>query len=303
MDLRNTDSKINKIYKLLETTENKEEKNLLVKYLARKINNPVFMEKYSTEVEDKEDDPIVSLIEKEDLKSLRKILNITKVKWSKYIFHTRTPIHTAIENGDRKIIKLLLLKGHHLWLLDKQRHTPLELACLNKDPGMIKCLIENGANIKKILYLRNESKNIKFFHSNLDFLILAKKILMIDNNINDIRNNLRQKNYLDIIGLEDFTWEEFYYGLRKVIKEEFPNLISLVDELKGNKNMNDYLIFYPLFDMDFNFGIECEDYFMMELKYNSSLYDNESLEKKFYNDYKDMYPKGFLEIIWYKYKK
>lgn len=297
------DSKINKIYKLLETTENKDEKNLLIKYLARKVNNPTFMEKYTTEIDDNDEDPIVSLVEQEDLRNLRKILDKTKVKWGNYIFHKSVPLHTAIENGDSKAIELLLKKGHPLWLLDKQRHTPLELACLNKDPGMIKCLIYNGANIKKILYLRDNSKNIKFFHSNVDFLILAKKVLMIDNNISDIRNNIVQKNYLDIIGLEDFTWEEFRYGLRKIIIEDFPNLLFLFDEICESKNMNDYLIFYLLFDLDFNFRIECEEYFFMELDYNKKLYSDEILEKKFYNDYSEIYPEGFLKIIWYKYKK
>lgn len=295
------DIKLNKVYKLLETTENNEEKNLIMQYLSRKVGkNTNLNEKYTTEIETNED-PIISLIKKENIISLQKILQKTKVKWDKYMFYKNPPIHQAIENGDSKTIKLLLINGHPLWLLNKNRHTPLELACLYKDPSMIKVLMEYGANIKKILYLRENTKNIKFFHTNIDFLILVKNILMTYNNIDQIRNSIVQKNYIDIVGLEDFTWEEFRFGLKNVIELEFPNLIFLYEEIKNSKFMDDYLIFNFIFDLDFDFNIECDSYFFLELDYNRSILTLEDLKNKFYNDYKLIYPINFLEIIWNKY--
>ena len=62
-----------------------------------------------------------------------------------------TPLHLAIENGDGKRFVLLLQNKHPLWLVNKKKFTPLETACLNKDPSMIKNLLYYGANIKKII--------------------------------------------------------------------------------------------------------------------------------------------------------
>jgi hypothetical protein len=126
---------------------------------------------------------------------------------------------------------------------------------------------------------------------------------MVDNNITNIRNEIVQNNYLDIIGLEDFTWEEFKYGLKKIMIDEFPNLLFMYEEIKNSKNMNDYLILNFLFDLDFDFNIECEDYFFMELDYNRSVLTLDDLERKFKDDYDGIYPNGFLKIIWNKYLK
>lgn len=292
-------NKIDKINKLINDTEDEDEKNLLIQYLGRKYTS------HDTTSEVTKKDPIISIIEKENILGLKKILEKVKVDWYRYIFYSKTPLHLAIENGDKKLIELLLLKGHPLWIPNKKSITPFELACLNKDPGMLMTLINNGANIKKILYLREGNKDIKFFHCNIDFLLIAKKILIEENNINDIRNNLDKNNYFDLIGLERFTWDEFHYGLENFLKNDYPNLLFLYNDLNKSKDMDNYIIFYFLFDLDFNFYIENEKYFYLELDYNKNLYNIKNLEIKFRNDYKNIYPEGFINLIWskYKYKK
>ena len=292
--------KINKLKKLIVETEDLDEINFLEYTLDKKQKNNILTEKSTM-------DPIITIILKEKINILKKILsNKIKINWNKYIFYSKPPLHLAIENGDLNMIKLLLENNYPLWLPDKQNHTPFELICLYKDPGMITKFVELGANIKKILYLRNNSKNIKFYHTNIDFLILAKKILIDENNIKNIRyklNNNNNNNKIDIIGLEDFTWEEFRYGLKIFLEKEFPNLINLFNEICKSNNFSDYLIFYFLFELDFNFTIEDESYFFLELNYNKKILNLLELKKKFYKDYFNIYPKPFLNLIWHKYIK
>lgn len=292
--------KINKLRKLLNETEDNDEKNLLVSYFQRKFSNLDFTEYYTSEKYNK--DPIINIIEKEKIDILKKVIKNYKIKWNDYIFFRKTPLHIAIENGDKNIIKILLQNNYPLWLPNKNNHTPLEYACLLKDPGMISTLINFGANIKKILYLRENSKNIKFFHCNIDFLILVKKILVEENNIKNIRKEITNNNKFDIIGFENFTWQEFKYGLELFIKRDFPNLYFLYEEIKDSKNMNDFLILFFLFELDFNFTVEEIQYFFLELDYNKNIYLKNELENKFYNDYHNLYSKEFLNIIWHKYK-
>lgn len=295
--MEDSNYKINKINKLIDETEDEDEKHLLIQYLGRKYKT------YDTTSEMTKKDPIISIIEKENINSLKRILQKVRIDWFRYIFYSKTPLHLAIENGDRKLIILLLENGHPLWIPNKKMITPFELACLNKDPGMLTTLIENGANIKKILYLREGNKDIKFFHCNLDFLLIAKKILIEENNINKIRSEIEQQNYFDLIGLERFTWKEFHYGLELFLKEDYPNLLFLFEELNYSKDMDDYIIFYFLFDLDFNFNIENEKYFYLELNYNKNVYNLEELEMKFKSDYRNIYPEGFINLIWKKFKK
>lgn len=292
--------KINKLKRLIAETEDCDEKEFLEYTLNRKLGNESLTEKTKM-------DPIINLIDKEKINVLRDIfIKKIKVNWNKYIFYSKPPLHLAIENGDLKLIKLLLENNYPLWLPDKNNRSPFELVCLYKDPGLIKNFINFGANIKKILYLRNNTKNIKFYHNNIDFLILGKKILIEENNINMIRKIIKNnqiRNTKDIIGLEDFTWTEFKIGLHLYLEKEFPNMLFLLQELKSSKNLSDYLIFYFLFELDFGFNIEDENYFFLELNYNKINESNmDKLYYKFLNDYSAIYSKQFLDLIWYKYK-
>ncbi|ADO67221.1 hypothetical protein crov188 [Cafeteria roenbergensis virus] len=288
--------KINKLKKLIEETEDNDERDFLEYALSKKINNNI------TEKSIK--DPLINIITKEKIDILEKIFkNKIKINWNKYIYYSKPPLHLAIENGDIKMMKLLLKNNYPLWLPDKNNHTPFELVCLYKDPGLINSFINLGADIKKILYLRNKTKNIKFYHSNIDFLILAKKILIEENNIKHIRQKIKTKtiNITDLIGLEDFTWEELRLGLMLYLKIDFPDLLNLMEIINNSNNYSDYLIFNFLFELDFNFKIEDDKYFILELEYNKSIMNYENLKNKFYKDYLNVYSNDFLDIIWYKF--
>lgn len=289
--------KINKLKKLIEETEDIDEREFLEYTLSKKLNNNVITEKSKS-------DPIINIINKEKINILERILSKRiRINWNKYIYYSKPPLHLAIDNGDVRMIRLLLENGYPLWLPDKNNHTPFELVCLYKDPGLIKNLINFGANIKKILYLRNNSKNIRFFHSNIDFLIIAKKFLIEENNINLIRKKLdvKKRNINDLIGLNDFTWDELREGISLYLSREYPGLLNLLEIVKESRDYSDYLIFNFLFELDFNFNIEDSNYFLLELEYNKSLYSVDILKNKFNQDYLGLYSIGFLEIIWKKF--
>ena len=80
------------------------------------------------------------------------------------------------------------------------------------------------------------------------------------------------------------------------------------DIFNFSKNMNDYLIFWFIFD--FPFYIEQIDYFFLELDYMFNIKEikekNDKLlfiQDKFYLDYQNIFPKGFIDIVLYKYKR
>lgn len=289
--------KINKLKKLINETEDNDEKSLLLNTLAKKLNTQEIAKEIKNNT-----DPLLKIIEKEKLDVFKHTLENIKINWNKYIFYEKTPLQLAIENGDLKMIELLFYHNHPLWLPNKSNLTPFEIVCLYRDVKLLKYFIDMGVNIKKILYLRDGNKNIKFFHANIDFLVIAKKILIEENNITEIRKNLTNNNRLDIIGLEDFTWQEFHYGFKKFIERDFPNLLGLYQEFKDSKYINDFIYFFFMFDLDFNFEIEDEKYFFLELDYNKNKYDKK-LKFKFFNDYKKIYSYGFLDLIWNKWNK
>lgn len=61
--------------------------------------------------------------------------------------HGNTPLHKAIEKGDKEIIELLISKGAYVDAKDKNRNTPLHFAIRKKDVKLIEMLVAKGANI------------------------------------------------------------------------------------------------------------------------------------------------------------
>jgi len=293
-----------KIEKIMETEDNDERYLLISRYKRRNIeeNLKVELTEMENKIYKKNRDPIINLIMKEKYSVLKRLLEDgLRVRWEKYIFNRNPPLHIAIENGDSKLVKLLIENGYPIWLINRNNLTPLEICCRDKDPGMIKLMIKYGALPNKILYLREGSKDKLFFHSNIDFLIMAKKLL------NGVE--IKKKRTLDLIGYDNYNWDDFLDGLEKYIKKNCNDLVDLykkVSENRRNKNMEDYLIFWSIFN--FNFNVECESYFMLELKYNNRLFKYlddgmERLESKFYRDYIKIYPKEYLDVILKKFKK
>lgn len=66
-----------------------------------------------------------------------------------------TPLHVAVQNNAIEIIKVLLdHKNVKINKRNEESHSPLYLACFNGNPDIIKILIEKGAKLDVLLFLR-----------------------------------------------------------------------------------------------------------------------------------------------------
>lgn len=298
--------KIDKIYHKIKETEDEDEKNILINYFIRKYKNL-----NTTESEDKYQeitsnykkvDPILNMIKKEKFSKLKEIISKVRIKWENYLNKKETPLHLAIENGDTRVIKLLLENSYPIWLPNKKNLSGLELACLRKDVLMIENFLKYNADIKKILYFRENNKHFHYNDFNLDFMILAKKIL-IENNY---KENLRDNKNPKFIGLGNYTWEDFIDSFGIIIKNSYPDLFSWYLEIYNNEkkrfNKLEWLNFWFLFN--FSFNISDYNYFYLELDYleeyliNKGFKDiHKKIEYKFNNDYNKIYSKEFLELV------
>lgn len=95
-----------------------------------------------------------------------------------------TPLHYAIKVGDTGFIKQSLKLGAGIDQTNKNGHTLLEYACLEKDPNMINFLLTYGADMKKHLVFRDSKKY--FSHSNhMDLCLIEKYVMeMVDTDNN-----------------------------------------------------------------------------------------------------------------------
>jgi len=298
--------KIEKIYRKIKETEDEDEKNILINYFVRKfktLTESSESEKYD-EISSsyKKVDPILEMIKKEKFEKFKEIIKKIKIDWSNYIGKKETPLHIAIENGDTRIFKVLLERNYPIWLPNKKNISPLELSCLRNDSLMIRTCLQYNANLKKIIYFRENNRNIFYNNKNFDFIIFAKKIL-IDSKYQE---NFRNEDNPKLIGLGNYTWEDFHDSLGILIKDKNPDLFSWYLEVFNNSkikyNENEWLKFWFILNLPFN--VSEYDFFYIELDYlrdymiNKKIKDIKlKIEYKFKNDYKNIYSKEFLELV------
>lgn len=122
---------------------------------------------------------VFDLIDEGNINEIKKL----KLKDLDLIKDGLTPAHHSIKTGDLKCLKILLKKGINIDIVNKNGHTLLDYACLEKDPNAIEFLINHGSNMEKHLFFR---KNIKLIlnKSDIDLAIIMKIILLnYDENI------------------------------------------------------------------------------------------------------------------------
>jgi hypothetical protein len=319
--------KLEKIYQKIKKIEiddsNNTEKDILINYFIRKYKNLIEennstlsenannLESYYHELIKKynSNDIILELIKKEEYKKLKEIIEKTKIDWTKYNGKKITPFHLALENGDSKIVKLLLENGFPIWLPNAKNLTPLELACLNQDPLMITLLIKYNANIKKIILYRDMNRKIHFNNLNFDFILLCKKIFFENKMTPNFRNLTENIKY---VGMGEYTWDDFHSGLGIIIKDKFPNLMNWYKEIyhdeKKKFDDREWLNFWILFNFDFSPCLErlfYEEitYIYLHLKKHLKKDILLKLEYKITTDYQKLYSKEFINLILLKWKK
>mmetsp|Transcript_21898 Transcript_21898/g.28688 ORF Transcript_21898/g.28688 Transcript_21898/m.28688 type:complete len:434 (-) Transcript_21898:290-1591(-) len=86
---------------------------------------------------------------KDDLKRVSEIFNSTFHFDLNVINETsgQSPLHLAVQNGNMKLVKMLVQKGANTNLLNSNQATPLHLACIVGKCEIVKFLVFNGADI------------------------------------------------------------------------------------------------------------------------------------------------------------
>ena len=320
--------KLEKIYKKINITEDEDEKNLLVNYFMKKYKSfltdtekstdrmfsehTLNLEKYYKNLEkfyQPNIDPIIDIIKKEKYFKLKEILERTRVDWRKYNKKMITPLHLAIENGDKKMVILLLENNYPFWLQNGNNYTPLELACFNEDGTMIKLLLDYEIDVKKILYYRDLNKKVFFNNLNFDFIILSKKLLIEGGYSPNFRNQKRDN--IRYIGMSEYTWEDFHCALGIYLKEKHNKLLKWYLEIFKNDETKyeerEWINFWFLFNFDFK--ITWDKIFFEEFDYCYNLVKKSDkkdkmllFEEKILYDY-HFYSKKFRKLLIHLWRK
>lgn len=185
---------------------------------------------------------IFNLIKEGDISTITETDNI--YNFDIYDDEGMTPLHKCVKMGDATMLKEFLKKGEKIDLVNKNGHTLLEYACLEKDPNMILFLLNHGADMQKHLFFRKDSKFILNI-PDIDTAIIIKLCLLIKEYENNIDLNFLL-NYIDKdekIGINDITFGEFIKNLTffigKLPIESQDSLIQIwKEELSYSLNNN-----------------------------------------------------------------
>jgi len=120
------------------------------------------------------------------------LVNNQIINWDFFDEKGLSPIHHSVFSGDTTITNIILSSGCEVNQLTKTGRTPLELACSEKDPSMIKTLVDAGANPKKHLFIREKLSSTRLLSANLDIIIIILKL--IPNN-NEWKNVILPDNF------------------------------------------------------------------------------------------------------------
>ena len=244
-----------------------------------------------------------------------------------------TPSHYSIKCGDITFLKQLFKLGAKIDQTNRNGHTLLEYACLEKDPNMINFLIDYGASMEKHLLFR-EGKQYFNKTDHIDIALLLKiilnsteptkdlsdyKIQYLDflfnyfksNEPTGINHNIYENNTVTII---DITYLEFIIKLDIMIdgfdKDSRDTYISIIkDELSYDliyklgcpDNKIDILLYNLVPFININFDLKLNWLISLEIKYliikilkNNNKINITKLKKELFNLLNDIYVKTNL---------
>jgi hypothetical protein len=162
---------------------------------------------------EKDNDKIIDInlfdiIEKGDLSPIKNIKSY-HLNFNVFDVSGNTPIHKAIKYGDTTFLKLSFQLGAPIDLPNKDGYTPLEIACLERDPNLISFLLKNGSDMKKHLLFRDGNNKNFSKQYYIDSSIILKIIFsyMETNEINDLKFIFNSFDINEKIGFNDYTYE------------------------------------------------------------------------------------------------
>ena len=91
-----------------------------------------------------------------------------KIKVNAYATGRITPINVAALNGHAKIMKMLLSSGAHAGFAPKRGPTPLHSAILNKQPGLVRLLLNRKDVDPNALFLYSAISGCSALHIAVD---------------------------------------------------------------------------------------------------------------------------------------
>jgi hypothetical protein len=218
---KNNNNNINNINNIIDETETE-----CNKYITLTIETT--LEKPIIKPEKLENSEIFEIIETGNINDLKKY-KYGEINFNVYNEFGFTPLHYAIKFGDTTIIKQLLILGGHINQTNKNGHTLLELACLEKDPNIIYFLENHGTEMSKHLEFR-EGKKYYNNGNQLDILLIQKKILEI--------NDKKANKYLDWVFNFINKDEKLCIEYINRTPITFESLIKKLDILLDNLNID-----------------------------------------------------------------
>lgn len=233
-----------------------------------------------------------------------------------------TPLHQCVKLGDATILKEFLKKGEKIDIVDKNGHTLLEYACLQKDPNMIMFLINHGANMQKHLVFRKNKKYLLNLND-IDTAILCRLCIETQNkNKNvDLSFMLKYISPDEKIGIDEIKFSEFLKNLELFVsglkKESIESLINIWKEdlnysIKNkmgcpNNHLEMILMnIVPFIEYPFNItnrNILTNELIMLVKKIslkNNFILDDEFKKKlinKIWEDYNTIVPSDYIGVI------
>ncbi len=135
---------------------------------------------------------IFNIIDMGEVDKLKKY-NYGEIDYMVYNDNGLSPLHYAIQVGDTTFIKMLFKLGAPVDITNKNGHTLLEFACLEKDPNMINFITDYGADMKKHLLFR-EGKKYNNYGNMIDIVLLEKIIMETED-----KKYIKKLKYLDFI--------------------------------------------------------------------------------------------------------
>lgn len=282
---------------------------------------------YSTTQSSEIDDlnKIIKIINHGDISNLEAWLSDKKyVNWNIYDNNKMTPIHLAVKNGDCEMVKLMLKYGANINILNGFGHTPLEIACIEKNPNMINFLSILGVNLKKQILLRKNSKGQLLSTPNIDLALMIKLLTLeikpdvewknkwtkINNKYGILKSEKLNQIFNSSIweensGWNNLTWDYVWSCLTKKITNdnEYEVVNICLDDL-SEMSLNNYIYcpktkiensLYSLLPI-FNFYINIKNNWML----NYELINLAKHLKKKYKK-KEIFLQKYLQKIWIDY--